>query len=113
VDVWKLYAGDELVADLVVTGLDDPWLLARVEPGPALDRYRPLFEAELRDAAHRRRRGVVALDRPVPGVGLEPTMPIRAALFKSAGCASSPTRADATIVIGLATLATTQLSSRP
>jgi hypothetical protein len=49
--VWKLYAGDELVADLVVTGLDDPWLLARVEPGPAHERYRPLFAADLTDAA--------------------------------------------------------------
>ena len=46
-DVWKLYAGDELVADLVVTGLDDPWLIARVEAGPGLERHRQLFEAEL------------------------------------------------------------------
>lgn len=45
--VWKLYAGDELVADLVVTGLDDPWLLAHVEAHPGLERFRPLFEAEL------------------------------------------------------------------
>ena len=29
----------------------------------------------------------------MPGVGLEPTMPLRAAPFKGAGCASSPTRA--------------------
>ena len=49
--VWKLYAGDELVADLVVTGLDDPWLLARVEPGPGHERYRPLFAADLAEAA--------------------------------------------------------------
>ena len=48
---WKLYAGDELVADLVVTGLDDPWLLARVEPGPGHERYRPLFAADLAEAA--------------------------------------------------------------
>jgi hypothetical protein len=44
---WRLYAGDELVADLVVTGLDDPWLYARVEAQPGLARFRPLFEAEL------------------------------------------------------------------
>src|SRR5436190_12493052 len=32
----------------------------------------------------------------MPGVGLEPTMSSRTALFKSAGCANSPTRAAAT-----------------
>jgi hypothetical protein len=64
-DVWKLFAGDDLVADLVVTGLDDPWLLARVEPGPALDRYRPLFEAELRDDfSHGGMRRALRLRRP-------------------------------------------------
>jgi hypothetical protein len=46
--VWKLYARDELVADLVVTGLDDPWLIARVKARPGLERFRPLFEAELK-----------------------------------------------------------------
>jgi hypothetical protein len=45
-DVWKLYAGDELVADLVVTATDFPWLEARVEAQPALERYRELFDAE-------------------------------------------------------------------
>jgi hypothetical protein len=46
-DVWKLHAGEELVAELVVTGLDDPWLIARVDARPGLERFRPLFEAEL------------------------------------------------------------------
>jgi hypothetical protein len=45
---WKLYAGEELIADLVVTGLDDPWFHARVEPHPGLERFRPLFEEELK-----------------------------------------------------------------
>ena len=33
----------------------------------------------------------------MPGVGLEPTMPRRAAPFKGAGCAGSPTRATSGI----------------
>jgi len=45
---WTLYAGDEHLADLVVTGLDDPWLHARVEAQPGLERFRPLFEEELK-----------------------------------------------------------------
>jgi hypothetical protein len=40
--------GDELVADLIVEGPDFPWLRARVDPGPALDELRPLFDEEVR-----------------------------------------------------------------
>jgi hypothetical protein len=45
-EVWKLYAGDEVVANLVVTGGDFPWLDARVEPRPAFEAFRPLFDEE-------------------------------------------------------------------
>jgi hypothetical protein len=62
--VWKLYAGDELVADLVVTGLDDPWLIAHVEPGPALDRYRPAFDDDSADPSHAEMRRALRLRRP-------------------------------------------------
>lgn len=45
-EIWKLYARDDVVAELVVTGGDFPWLEARVEPRPGLERYRALFDAE-------------------------------------------------------------------
>lgn len=45
-ETWRLYAGDELVADLVVTGGDFPWLHASVDPKPAFERYRELFAKE-------------------------------------------------------------------
>jgi hypothetical protein len=45
-EVWKVYAGDELVADLVVTGGAFPWLEARVEARPAFAAVRPLFDEE-------------------------------------------------------------------
>src|SRR4051794_14705724 len=53
----------------------------------------------------------------MPGVGLEPTMSSRTALFKSAGCANSPTRAcradRRTPRATAATLLASQLSRRP
>jgi hypothetical protein len=42
-EVWTLYAGEQLVARLVVTGADFPWLAARIEPQPAFEPFRPLF----------------------------------------------------------------------
>jgi hypothetical protein len=45
-EVWKVYAGDEHVADLIVTGGDFPWLEARVEARPAFGAIRPLFDEE-------------------------------------------------------------------
>jgi hypothetical protein len=45
-EVWKLYAGDDLAADLVVTGGDFPWLDARVDARPALESLRPLLDEE-------------------------------------------------------------------
>jgi hypothetical protein len=45
-EVWRLFAGDEVVADLVVTGGDFPWLEARFEAQPAFEAFRPLFDAE-------------------------------------------------------------------
>ena len=65
--VWRLVRGDELLAELVVTGEDFPWLSAEV---------RPLFDDELRqlelfdgepelwEAAYRRIRDVVRLLAP-------------------------------------------------
>lgn len=48
--IWTLHrrADDELVAALVVTGGDFPWLHARVEDRPGLAALRPLFAEELR-----------------------------------------------------------------
>jgi hypothetical protein len=47
-DTWRLYAGDEHVADLVVSGFDFPWLEADVVSQPGLDRFRSLFDDEVR-----------------------------------------------------------------
>lgn len=45
---WRLLDKDgRLLADLVVTGPDFPWLNARVEPSPEFDTVRPLFEGDL------------------------------------------------------------------
>jgi hypothetical protein len=80
--VWQIVRDDELLADLVVTGGDFPWLNARVRPTAAFEEVRPLFEEELRrldhldddpapwEAAYRRIRQAVSLlgpgGRPVP-----------------------------------------------
>lgn len=45
---WKLYRGDELLADLVVTGGDFPWLNARVDAYGAFEEVQTLFADELR-----------------------------------------------------------------
>jgi hypothetical protein len=44
--MWLLYAGDELVAELEVTGGDFPWLHASVRPRSGFERYRELFAKE-------------------------------------------------------------------
>lgn len=80
--VWQLVRGDELLADLVVTGGDFPWLSAQVRPTAEFEEVRPLFEEELRrldhldedpgpwETAYRRIRQAVCLlapdGRPVP-----------------------------------------------
>ncbi|MEV4627936.1 hypothetical protein AB0J90_16785 [Micromonospora sp. NPDC049523] len=46
--IWRLYAGDELLGDLVVDGGDFPWLHARFESLPAYGRFRALFEEDIR-----------------------------------------------------------------
>lgn len=51
--VWKLTGAHGLLAELVVTGGDFPWLSAEVRPTGRFERIRPLFQEELR-----------ALDRP-------------------------------------------------
>jgi len=74
--VWRLRRGDELVAELVVTGGDFPWLNATVRATPEFDELRPLFAEELRlldqldhdveawEAAYDRVRQAVILERP-------------------------------------------------
>jgi len=71
--VWHLVRGDELLAELVVTGGDFPWLNARVRPAAGFAEIRPLFDEELRrlesigdeperwEAAYRRIREEVRL----------------------------------------------------
>ncbi|MET7993358.1 hypothetical protein ABZU76_20915 [Amycolatopsis sp. NPDC005232] len=46
--VWKLFDGDDVVGTLTVTGSDFPWLNATFDPTEAFDKWRPLFEHELR-----------------------------------------------------------------
>jgi hypothetical protein len=80
--VWQLVRGEELLAELVVTGGDFPWLNAKVRPATGFDEVRPLFQDELRlldhledepelwEAAYRRITEVMRLlapdRRPVP-----------------------------------------------
>ena len=80
--VWRLMRDGELLAELVVTGGDFPWLNARVRPAPGFERIRPPFAQELRalehmdddpgswEAAYDRIRAAVSLlypdGRPVP-----------------------------------------------
>jgi hypothetical protein len=47
-DVWRLYAGDDLIADLVVTEADFPWLYSRFVPLGDCAAVRSLFDEELR-----------------------------------------------------------------
>lgn len=47
-ETWTLHRGDQLVARLVVTGGDFPWLNARVEACDGFAEVRPLFVEELR-----------------------------------------------------------------
>jgi hypothetical protein len=80
--VWQLVRGGEVLAELVVTGGDFPWLSAEVRPVAGFAGVRPLFDDELRrleyldeepeqwEVAYRRIREVVRLlapdGRPVP-----------------------------------------------
>jgi hypothetical protein len=45
--IWRLYRREELIAELVVTGGNFPWLEARVEPRPGLEALRPLLDEEV------------------------------------------------------------------
>jgi hypothetical protein len=47
VESWRLFHGDALVAELIVTEADFPWLHARVDARPGLEALRPLFRDEL------------------------------------------------------------------
>lgn len=44
--------GEELLAELIVTGGDFPWLNARIRAMPGFEAVRPLFEEELRALEH-------------------------------------------------------------
>jgi hypothetical protein len=50
--VWQVVHGDELLAELVVTGGDFPWLKAQVRPAARFVEVQPLFEDELRRLDH-------------------------------------------------------------
>ncbi len=50
--VWRLVQGEELLAELIVTGGDFPWLNARIRAMPGFEAVRPLFEEELRALEH-------------------------------------------------------------
>jgi hypothetical protein len=79
VSTWWLYRQEELIAELVVTGSDFPWLEARVEPRRGLEALRPLFAEELAlvesdrldderwEAVHRRLRRRLRLVDPDGG----------------------------------------------
>jgi hypothetical protein len=79
--LWQVRRGEEVVAELVVTGGDFPWLNALLRPAPGFEQVRPLFQEELRaleridhpgawETAYENIRGAVTLDypdgRPVP-----------------------------------------------
>lgn len=80
--VWQLFRGDELLAELMVTGGDFPWINAEVRPAAGFSEVRSMFDEELRrldhldeepeqwEAAYHRIREVVRLlapdGRPVP-----------------------------------------------
>jgi hypothetical protein len=53
---WTLHGRDGLVADLVVTGGDFPWLYARLEPHDGWAEIQPLFAEEAPSTGLRRRR---------------------------------------------------------
>ena len=44
---WRLHRDGAVIADLVVTEADFPWLRARLEPRPGFDAVRELFVADL------------------------------------------------------------------
>jgi len=50
--VWLLVRDEELLAELVVTGGDFPWLKAQVRAAEGFAEVRPLFEEELRRLDH-------------------------------------------------------------
>ena len=75
-EVWRLYRGEQLIAELVVTDHDFPWLNARLEARPGFEALRPLFDEEVRraeaveddmdawEAAYNRIREAVSLAAP-------------------------------------------------
>ena len=46
-ELWRLYRGAELLAEIVVDGVDMPWFQGRVVPRPAFEELRPVFAREL------------------------------------------------------------------
>lgn len=50
--VWQLRREGEVIAELVVTGGDFPWLNALLRPSPGFGEVRPLFQEELLALEH-------------------------------------------------------------
>jgi hypothetical protein len=75
-ETWRLYKGEQLIAELVVTDQDFPWLNARLEAKPGFEALRSLFDEEVRlaeavkdnmdawEAAYNRVREAVSLAAP-------------------------------------------------
>jgi hypothetical protein len=73
---WRVVRGDEVLADLVVTSGDFPWLTGEVRPRAGFAEVRPLFDDESRwadvmseepeqwEAAYHRVRAAVGLLAP-------------------------------------------------
>jgi hypothetical protein len=74
--IWRVVRGDEVLADLVVTDGDFPWLTGEVRPGAGFAEVRQIFDDESRwadvmdqepeqwEAAYHRVRAAVSLVAP-------------------------------------------------
>jgi hypothetical protein len=51
-ETWTLHGRDRLLAELIITGSDFPWLYARLEPHDGWAEVQPLFAEELRLLDH-------------------------------------------------------------
>jgi hypothetical protein len=45
-EIWKLYDGEERIADLAPTGGNFPWLEGELRPEPGFERFRELFDEQ-------------------------------------------------------------------
>ena len=42
--MWELYIGAEKLADISMSGVDQPWFFGELSVQPPFEKYRPLFE---------------------------------------------------------------------